>query len=153
MTMNAHLFSASSTEPSVPPCEEYPTTNISPPDYEETPRDSGFPRHEELFLGSNYMESKYTGSRYDDNSSSICKEDLFECDHTHTEPSFQNRIPLWTQKNDRELAPSDYSVSSFTSTHKTKKPVIYPWMKKVRANAVDPGYSGGDNKSWQFAVV
>ncbi|XP_036394626.1 homeobox protein Hox-A4a-like [Megalops cyprinoides] len=99
------------------------------------------------------MESKCTGSRYDDNSSPICKEDLFEYDHSHTEPSFQNHVPLWTQKNDRGLVPSDYSVSSFTSTHKTNKPVVFPWMKKVRANAVDPGYSGGDNKRFRTAYT
>ncbi|KAG8442977.1 hypothetical protein GDO86_011701 [Hymenochirus boettgeri] len=166
MAMSSFLINSNYIEPKFPPCEEYSQTNYlhsQSPDYYERPREPGFEAPPEtLYPGpGGYPEPGYGyGQIAQPSNPSPSTAQDGPSPKRHNQPQQQ----LLQSHVLRQPPPQHCDPLSVTSdtvhpdktpggSIKCKEPVVYPWMKKIHCNTVNPNYSGGEPKRSRTAYT
>ncbi|XP_040208842.1 homeobox protein Hox-A4-like [Rana temporaria] len=162
MAMSSFLINSNYIEPKFPPCEEYAQNNYlhnQSPEYYERPREPGFEAPPEaLYQGpSTYQEATYGYSHLTPNhdagvtqdglpgkgqSQQLLQSHVLRQPPQHCEPIGVSNDSIHTEKN-----------AAASAALKCKEPVVYPWMKKIHCNIVNPNYTGGEPKRSRTAYT
>ncbi|KAM4688854.1 homeobox protein Hox-A4 [Discoglossus pictus] len=148
MAMSSFLINSNYIEPKFPPCEEYSQNNYlhsQSPDYYERPREPGYEAPPEaLYQGpASYPETSYGYSHepgQDGMSPKGQAQQLLQSHVLRQPPQHCDPIAV---SNDKPAA----------AGIKCKEPVVYPWMKKIHVNTVNPNYTGGEPKRSRTAYT
>ncbi|KAM6957305.1 homeobox protein Hox-B4a [Aplochiton taeniatus] len=163
MAMSSYLINSNYVDPKFPPCEEYSQSDYLPshsPDYYSTQRQDASFQHESLYhqrtgCGSDPPFTPCQGAGQPASVVMSPRGHVLSPTGLSTPLSDPNRHcdsvtpspppPLSCGQN-----PLNQSTSSAGSL---KDPVVYPWMKKVHVNIVNPNYSGGEPKRSRTAYT
>ncbi|KAM9307528.1 homeobox protein Hox-A4 [Gastrophryne carolinensis] len=169
MAMSSFLINSNYIEPKFPPCEEYGQNNYlhsQSPDYYERPREAGYEApgggEAALYPGPGaYPEPSYgyghiTGSheagvaqeglpakRHPGQPQQLLQSHVLRQPSQHCEPIGVSNDSIHTDKN----------PAAAVAGLKCKEPVVYPWMKKIHVNTVNPNYTGGEPKRSRTAYT
>ncbi|KAG8573093.1 hypothetical protein GDO81_012287 [Engystomops pustulosus] len=161
MAMSSFLINSNYIEPKFPPCEEYAQNNYlhnQSPEYYERPREPGFEAAPEtIYQGpSSYPESNYGYSHL----SASHEEGIPAKSHSQPPQLLQSHVlrqPPAPPQHCEPLGVSSDSLhpdkSAAAALKCSKEPVVYPWMKKIHVNTVNPNYTGGEPKRSRTAYT
>ncbi|XP_069504330.1 homeobox protein Hox-A4 [Ambystoma mexicanum] len=170
MSMSSFLINSNYIEPKFPPCEEYSQGGYLPPtaEYYERPREPGYqpPPAEALYpRPRSYPEEGY-GYRHGPSQhqppqqqQQAATEEAQRQPPALLQPShlLPARKPQPLQHCESLLPPEPscaLAEQSLLPDGKGKEqPVVYPWMKKVHVNTVNPNYTGGEPKRSRTAYT
>ncbi|XP_059822703.1 homeobox protein Hox-D4a isoform X7 [Hypanus sabinus] len=155
MTMSSYLMNSKYVDPKFPPCEEYSQNNYIPDhctEYYSQPQDTDF-QHQGVYPRSNYSGQSYS-------CSNARGSPVQQRGHVQAQPAPQNHLT----GQGEPVAPLQVSIARPCSQQQhntknqngtaTKQPaVVYPWMKKIHVNTVNPSYTGGEPKRSRTAYT
>uniref|UniRef100_UPI00398F52F5 homeobox protein Hox-D4a n=1 Tax=Pristiophorus japonicus TaxID=55135 RepID=UPI00398F52F5 len=155
MTMSSYLMNSKYVDPKFPPCEEYSQNNYIPDhcsEYYSQSQDSDF-QHQGIYPRSNYSSQSYS-------CSNARGSPVQQRGHVQAQPAPQNHLT----GQGEPVAPLQVSIARPCSQQQnnaknqngtaTKQPaVVYPWMKKIHVNTVNPNYTGGEPKRSRTAYT
>ncbi|KAM3929020.1 homeobox protein Hox-A4 [Leptodactylus fuscus] len=165
MAMSSFLINSNYIEPKFPPCEEYGQNNYlhnQSPEYYERPREPGYEAAPEtaLYPGpSSYPEANYGYSHLPaSHEAGVTQEGISAKAHTQSQQLLQSHVlrqPPAPQHCEPIGVSSDslHPDKSAASLKCSKEPVVYPWMKKIHVNTVNPNYTGGEPKRSRTAYT
>ncbi|TRY85353.1 hypothetical protein DNTS_031296 [Danionella cerebrum] len=146
MAMSSYMVNSKYVDPKFPPCEEYSHTSYIPeqsPGYYSPSQDSEF-QHPGIYSRSNYSEQTYSCTTVQ-GSSVHAREQADHPNHFSDRPAVQ--IP-----GSRTCGPQP-NTKSLNGTSAKQSAVVYPWMKKVHVNTVNPDYTGAEPKRSRTAYT
>ncbi|XP_033911631.1 homeobox protein Hox-B4a-like [Acipenser ruthenus] len=161
MAMSSFLINSNYVDPKFPPCEEYSQNDYLPshsPEYYSGHRRDAALQHEAMF----HQRSACTDQPYS-SCQGPAKPVVVRSSprgHVQLQAGLQNQLPE-PNHHCESVTPSpppacsQNSVNQITSspTSSCKEPVVYPWMKKVHINIVNPNYTGGEPKRSRTAYT
>ncbi|KAM4706018.1 homeobox protein Hox-A4 [Rhinophrynus dorsalis] len=166
MAMSSFLINSNYIEPKFPPCEEYAQNNYlhgQSPEYYERPREPGFEAPPEAALypgpGSYPPEASYGYSHLTPSHDAGAAQDgMSPKGHSQSQQQqlLQSHVLRQPPQHCEALAVSNDSMHPDKNTAaglKCKEPVVYPWMKKIHVNTVNPNYTGGEPKRSRTAYT
>ncbi|XP_044151701.1 homeobox protein Hox-A4 [Bufo gargarizans] len=166
MAMSSFLINSNYIEPKFPPCEEYAQNNYlhnQSPDYYERPREPGFEAPPEaLYQGpSPYPEASYGyGPLTAGHEAGVTQEGVSGKGHRQSQQLLQSHVLRQPPPPPQHCEPIGAANDSSIHPEKTaaglkssKEPVVYPWMKKIHVNTVNPNYTGGEIKRSRTAYT
>ncbi|KAJ8264671.1 hypothetical protein GJAV_G00152350 [Gymnothorax javanicus] len=156
--MSSFLINSNYVDPKFPPCEEYSQNDYLPshsPDYYSGHRRENSFQHDPMYhQRSSCSDSPYTSCQGPG-------EPTVMSPRGHVLPSAGLPTPLPESNHQCGSVPPSpppvcvqNSVKLTTSPSSScKQPVVYPWMKKVHVNIVNPNYSSGEPKRSRTAYT
>ncbi|KAE8596577.1 hypothetical protein XENTR_v10016157 [Xenopus tropicalis] len=165
MAMSSFLINSNYIEPKFPPCEEYSQNNYlhsQSPEYYERPREPGFEAPPDtLYSGAgSYPEAGYGYSHIappSHEAAATAQDGIPPKGHSQSQQQLLQSHVLRQppQHCDSLPVPSDsiHPEKNPAAALKCKEPVVYPWMKKIHVNTVNPNYSGGEPKRSRTAYT
>ncbi|KAM8967297.1 homeobox protein Hox-A4 [Pelodytes ibericus] len=161
MAMSSFLINSNYIEPKFPPCEEYAQNNYlhnQSPEYYDRPREQGYEAPPEaLYQGpATYPEASYGYSHITpSHEAAAVQSGISPKGHSQPQPLLQSHVLRQPPQHCEALAVSNDSIHTEKTTPglKCKEPVVYPWMKKIHVNTVNPNYTGGEPKRSRTAYT
>lgn len=165
MAMSSFLINSNYIEPKFPPCEEYAQNNYlhnQSPEYYERPREPGFEAPPEaLYQGpSSYPEASYGFSSLTaSHEAGVTQEGISAKGHSQSQQLLQSHVlrqPPPPPQHCEPIGVSNDSIhpeKSAAGLKCSKEPVVYPWMKKIHVNTINPNYTGGEPKRSRTAYT
>lgn len=165
MAMSSFLINSNYIEPKFPPCEEYAQNNYlhnQSPEYYERPREPGFEAPPEaLYQGpSSYPEASYGFSHLTaSHEAGVTQEGISAKGHSQSQQLLQSHVlrqPPPPPQHCEPIGVSNDSIhpeKSAAGLKCSKEPVVYPWMKKIHVNTINPNYTGGEPKRSRTAYT
>ncbi|CAL8306247.1 unnamed protein product [Merluccius merluccius] len=177
MAMSSYLINSNYVDPKFPPCEEYSQSNYLPshsPDYYSSQRQEATAfQHDSLYNhhhqqqhpprpGCGAEPAPFTPCQGSGQPASVV---MSPRGHVLPPAGLQTPTPISEQNHHCDsVTPSPppppscgqtpHRQSSSSSPASTRKdPVVYPWMKKVHVNIVNPNYTGGEPKRSRTAYT
>ncbi|XP_062388774.1 homeobox protein Hox-B4a [Sardina pilchardus] len=159
MAMSSYLINSNYVDPKFPPCEEYSQNDYLPshsPDYYSAQRQEPAFQHESIYhQRSGCVDPPYTSCQGPGQPAVVMSP------RSHVLPPTGLSTPLPEQSHHCDsVTPSpppacgQNPINQSTSSASSRKdPVVYPWMKKVHVNIVNPNYSGGEPKRSRTAYT
>nr|AIM47979.1 HOXB4y [Pantodon buchholzi] len=157
MAMSSFLINSNYVDPKFPPCEEYSQNDYLPshsPDYYSAQRREPVFQHETMY----HPRAACTDPPY-----SSCQgpgEAAVGMSPRGGRILPTAGLPTPIHEPDHQCdsgSPSPPPVcvpnSGTSSSGSCKEPVVYPWMKKVHVNIVNPNYTGGEPKRSRTAYT
>ncbi|XP_078084587.1 homeobox protein Hox-D4a isoform X4 [Mustelus asterias] len=155
MTMSSYLMNTKYVDPKFPPCEEYSQNNYIPDhcsEYYNQSQDSEF-QHQGIYPRSNYSGQSYS-------CSNARGSPVQQRGHLQAQPAPQNHLtgqgepvaPLQVSIG-RPCSQQQHNPKSQNGTATKQPAVVYPWMKKIHVNTVNPNYTGGEPKRSRTAYT
>ncbi|XP_042330023.1 homeobox protein Hox-D4 [Sceloporus undulatus] len=171
MAMSSYMVNSKYVDPKFPPCEEYLQSGYlaeQGSDYYGASPGSAFQHHQGIYSRSNYNEQPYVcsnapgsaeqprGHGQDSHSGPPAGHFPGQAEHCPPPPLPAARTcaqqPSLKSSNGSPAAAA--AAAATTATAATKQPaVVYPWMKKVHVNSVNPNYTGGEPKRSRTAYT
>ncbi|MEE6489737.1 hypothetical protein FKM82_015663 [Ascaphus truei] len=154
MAMSSFMVNSKYVDPKFPPCEEYLQNSYlaeQGSDFYSSPQGSEF-QHQGIFPRPNYSEEPFSCSHAQGSA-------LQPRGHGQEQPGPQDPFP---DSEDQGPPPAPISSSRPCSQQQqhpkngslSKQPaIVYPWMKKVHVNSVNPNYTGGEPKRSRTAYT
>ncbi|KAM5157110.1 homeobox protein Hox-A4 [Mantella aurantiaca] len=167
MAMSSFLINSNYIEPKFPPCEEYGQNNYlhsQSPEYYERPREPGFEAPPEaLYQGpGSYPEGSYGfGHIPASHDAGVTQDGLPGKGHSQAQQLLQSHVLRQPPQHCEPIGVSNDSIHTEKNTAaaaaatgiKCKEPVVYPWMKKIHCNTINPNYTGGEPKRSRTAYT
>ncbi|KAG2461190.1 homeobox protein Hox-B4a [Erpetoichthys calabaricus] len=158
MAMSSFLINSNYVDPKFPPCEEYSQNDYLPshsPDYYSSQRRETAFQHEAMFHQRSACTDQPYSSCQGPGQPSVV---LPSRGHVHAQTGLQSQVtepsnPCESVTPSPPPACSQNSTNQTTSSTSCKEPVVYPWMKKVHVNIVNPNYTGGEPKRSRTAYT
>ncbi|XP_048416505.1 homeobox protein Hox-B4a [Stegostoma tigrinum] len=153
--MSSFLINSNYVDPKFPPCEEYSQNNYLPshsPEYFTRSREPGF-QHEAMYPRSAYSEQPYSSCS---NLQGSGEQAVAPRGHVQSQTGLQNHLGKHGHQCVSVTPSPPPSCSQNFSNQNTacsKEPVVYPWMKKLHINTVNPNYKGGEPKRSRTAYT
>ncbi|XP_074856756.1 homeobox protein Hox-D4 [Carettochelys insculpta] len=154
MAMSSYVVNSKYVDPKFPPCEEYlQSTYLAEQgsDYYTAAQGSDF-QPQGLYPRPNYGEQPFNCSNAQDSAAQ-------PRGHGQKQSGPQSHFPGQAE----HCLPPPLSSSRACSQQQNLKPpngpavkqpaVVYPWMKKVHVNSVNPSYTGGEPKRSRTAYT
>uniref|UniRef100_UPI00358E6C36 homeobox protein Hox-D4a-like n=1 Tax=Myxine glutinosa TaxID=7769 RepID=UPI00358E6C36 len=130
MDMSSYLIKSNYVDPQFPPCEEYSQSNYIPepgPEFYNQSGESDFAHHGPVYPAGDFLAEAYP-----------CDAKSAALDRRGLEPS----------------SPPHPRHGPCESEHEDqRRPVVYPWMKRVHATGVTSKYPGGEGKRSRTAYT
>ncbi|KAH0621516.1 hypothetical protein JD844_022894 [Phrynosoma platyrhinos] len=173
MAMSSYMVNSKYVDPKFPPCEEYLQSSYlaeqGSSDYYGASPGSAFQHHHQgIYSRSNYSEQPYgcgnapgsagppRGHGQDSHSGPPAGHFPGQGEHCPPPPPRPPSGPAArTCAQQLNLkSPNGSPATATTVTAASKQPaVVYPWMKKVHVNSVNPNYTGGEPKRSRTAYT
>ncbi|XP_073437473.1 homeobox protein Hox-A4 [Dendrobates tinctorius] len=166
MAMSSFLINSNYIEPKFPPCEEYAQSNYlhnQSPEYYERPREPGYEAAPEaLYQGpGGYAEASYGYSHLSASQEpGVTQEGIPGKGHRQPQQLVQSHVlrqpPPPAAPHCEPIGGSSDSIhpeKSAAGLKGSKEPVVYPWMKKIHCNTINPHYTGGEPKRSRTAYT
>ncbi|XP_069067533.1 homeobox protein Hox-A4 [Pleurodeles waltl] len=170
MSMSSFLINSNYIEPKFPPCEEYSQGGYLPPPADYYEREPGYqpPPAEALYPRQRAYPEEGYGYRHGPSHHQAPQEEaprpppaLLQQQQSHLLPARKQQQPLpqpLPQQHCETLLPHEPSCalpdqSLLPDCKGKEQPVVYPWMKKVHVNTVNPNYTGGEPKRSRTAYT
>ncbi|XP_060136872.1 homeobox protein Hox-D4 [Zootoca vivipara] len=161
MAMSSYMVNSKYVDPKFPPCEEYLQNSYlaeQSSDYYGASQGSDF-QHQGIYPRSNYSEQPYGCSNaqgsavqprgHGQEQSGPASHFPGQAEHCPPPP-----MPATRTCNQQPSLKSPNGSSPPTAAGAMKQPaVVYPWMKKVHVNSVNPNYTGGEPKRSRTAYT
>ncbi|KAM4025139.1 homeobox protein Hox-D4 [Anomaloglossus baeobatrachus] len=154
MAMSSYMVNSKYVDPKFPPCEEYVQSSYlaeQAPDFYSSQQGSDYNQHPAIFTSRpNYSEeSSFSCSHHAPGSSALQSRGHHgqEPQNPYSAPEDPCPAPAQiTRPCSQQQHPKNGSLS--------KQPaIVYPWMKKVHVNSVNPNYTGGEPKRSRTAYT
>ncbi|XP_053327345.1 homeobox protein Hox-D4 [Spea bombifrons] len=151
MAMSSFMVNSKYVDPKFPPCEEYLQNSYladQGSDFYSSTQGSEY-QHQGIYPRPNYPEESFSCSHAQGSA-------LQPRGHVQEQTGHQNPYP---STDDQCTAPISTTRPCNQQQHPkngslTKQPaVVYPWMKKVHVNSVNPNYTGGEPKRSRTAYT
>uniref|UniRef100_A0A8C5CXF9 Homeobox B4a n=1 Tax=Gadus morhua TaxID=8049 RepID=A0A8C5CXF9_GADMO len=177
MAMSSYLINSNYVDPKFPPCEEYSQSDYLPshsPDYYSSQRQEATAfQHDPLYNHHHHQQHpQRPGCGSEPAPFTPCQgsgqpASVVMSPRGHVLPPAGLQAPTPVSEQNRHcdsVTPSPppppscgqtpHRQSSGSSPASTRKdPVVYPWMKKVHVNIVNPNYTGGEPKRSRTAYT
>ncbi|XP_053570150.1 homeobox protein Hox-A4 [Bombina bombina] len=160
MAMSSFLINSNYIEPKFPPCEEYAQNSYlhsQSPEFYERPREPGFEAPPEaLYQGAgSYPEATYGYSHLpSSNEAGVIQDGMSPKGHSQPQQLLQSHVLRQPPQHCESLSNDTiHPEKNNTAGLKGKEPVVYPWMKKIHVNTVNPNYTGGEPKRSRTAYT
>nr|ACU32558.1 homeobox protein HoxB4 [Callorhinchus milii] len=154
--MSSFLINSNYVDPKFPPCEEYLQSDYLPsqsPEYYSRAREPGF-QHEPMYPRSAYSaDQRYSSCS---NIQGSGEQIVAPRGHGQSQTGLQDHLAKrghHCEPVTPSPPPSCSQVTSNQNTSCSKEPVVYPWMKKVHINIVNPNCKGGEMKRSRTAYT
>ncbi|KAM4627056.1 homeobox protein Hox-D4 [Discoglossus pictus] len=152
MAMSSYMVNSKYVDPKFPPCEEYLQNSYlaeQGSEFYSSSQGSDF-QHPGIFPRTNYSEDSFSCSHAQGSA-------LQPRGHGQEQPGPQNQFP-GPDDHCQPTAPAPSSRPCSQQHPKNgslaKQPaIVYPWMKKVHVNSVNPNYTGGEPKRSRTAYT
>ncbi|XP_072274481.1 homeobox protein Hox-D4 isoform X1 [Pyxicephalus adspersus] len=151
MAMSSYMVNSKYVDPKFPPCEEYLQNSYlaeQGSDFYSSPQGSDY-QHQAIYSRPNYSEDSFSCSHAQGSA-------LQPRAHGQDQSPAQNHF---SAPEDHCPPPAPISRSCTQQQHPkngslSKQPaIVYPWMKKVHVNSVNPNYTGGEPKRSRTAYT
>ncbi|KAI4805150.1 hypothetical protein KUCAC02_009780 [Chaenocephalus aceratus] len=155
MAMSSFMVNSKYVDPQFPPCEEYSQNNYIPEqgsDFYSPAQDTVF-QHPGIYPRPNYPEQPFCSTGQD---STV--QDSTVLPRGQDRPSRPSTFSAQTEETSVQVSgPRTVGQEQNTKSQngiQSKQPaVVYPWMKKVHVNTVNPDYTGPDTKRSRTAYT
>ncbi|XP_053554459.1 homeobox protein Hox-D4 [Bombina bombina] len=158
MAMSSYMVNSKYVDPKFPPCEEYLQNNYlaeQGSEYYSSPQGSDF-QHQGIYPRPNYSEDSFSCSLAQGSA-------LQPRGHGQEQSGPQNPFPVPDQHCQPAAVAAAAVIPSPRSCSQQQHPkngslskqaaIVYPWMKKVHVNSVNPNYTGGEPKRSRTAYT
>ncbi|XP_006000650.1 homeobox protein Hox-D4a [Latimeria chalumnae] len=153
MAMSSYMVNSKYVDPKFPPCEEYSQNNYiaeQSTDYYSPSEDTDF-QLQGIFPRSNYSEQTYGCGNVQDSTEQ-------PRGHVQEQSGPQSHFPVQQEHCSPLPIPTSRSCNQQQNKNQSgtvsKQPaIVYPWMKKVHVNSVNPNYNGGEPKRSRTAYT
>ncbi|KAJ8254467.1 hypothetical protein COCON_G00210790 [Conger conger] len=155
MAMSSFLINSNYVDPKFPPCEEYSQNDYLPshsPDYYSAQRRETVFQDEPMYhQRPGCADPPYTPCQGPGHPTVV----MSPRPHVLPQTGLTTPLPETNSHHCHSATPSPPpSVNqSNSSSSSCKDPVVYPWMKKVHVNIVNPNYTGGEPKRSRTAYT
>ncbi|XP_041121127.1 homeobox protein Hox-B4a-like [Polyodon spathula] len=153
MAMSSFLINPNYVDPKFPPCEEYSQNDYLPshsPEYYSSQRRDAALQHEAMF----HQRSACTDQPYTSCQGPVQPAVVLSPPRGHVQTLPEpNHCESVTPSPPLNCSQNSANQITFSPTSSCKEPVVYPWMKKVHVNTVNPNYTGGEPKRSRTAYT
>ncbi|XP_066491014.1 homeobox protein Hox-D4 [Tiliqua scincoides] len=156
MAMSSYMVNSKYVDPKFPPCEEYLQNSYlaeQGSDYYGAAQGSDF-QHQGIYPRSNYGEQPFSCSNAQGSAVPRRGHGQEQSGPQSHFPGQAEPCPPPPMPATRACSQQPSLKSSTGSPAAVKQPaVVYPWMKKVHVNSVNPNYTGGEPKRSRTAYT
>ncbi|KAJ6660778.1 hypothetical protein lerEdw1_017404 [Lerista edwardsae] len=158
MAMSSYMVNSKYVDPKFPPCEEYLQNSYlaeQGSDYYGASQGSDF-QHQGIYPRSNYGEQPFSCSNAQDSAVPRRGHGQEQSGPPSHFPGQAEHCPPPPMPATRACnqQPNLKSSAGSPAAAAVKQPaVVYPWMKKVHVNSVNPNYTGGEPKRSRTAYT
>nr|XP_033802812.1 homeobox protein Hox-D4 [Geotrypetes seraphini] len=153
MAMSSYMVNSKYVDPKFPPCEEYLQNGYlaeQSSDYYSTSQGSDF-QHQGIYPRPNYSEESFSCSNAQGSA-------VQPRGHGQEQPDPQSHFPVSADHCSPSLPNSrscsqQQNIKNQNGTVIKQPAIVYPWMKKVHVNSVNPNYTGGEPKRSRTAYT
>ncbi|XP_069081515.1 homeobox protein Hox-D4 [Pleurodeles waltl] len=160
MAMSSYMVNSKYVDPKFPPCEEYLQNGYlaeQSPEYFGPSPGSDYQQHPGLYTRSGYSAGEQPP-----------QQQAFGCaggapgstvpprGHGQEQPAPQNLFPGPAEPPSLAVSRpcgQQLGLKSQNGTATKQPAIVYPWMKKVHVNTVNPNYTGGEPKRSRTAYT
>ncbi|XP_010792800.1 homeobox protein Hox-D4a [Notothenia coriiceps] len=156
MAMSSFMVNSKYVDPQFPPCEEYSQNNYIPEqgsDFYSPAQDTVF-QHPGIYPRPNYPEQPFCSTGQDSTvqDSTVLPRGQDRSSRPSTF-SAQTEEGTPVQVSGPRTVGQEQNTKSQNGIQSKQPAVVYPWMKKVHVNTVNPDYTGPDTKRSRTAYT
>ncbi|KAG9271479.1 homeobox protein Hox-D4 [Astyanax mexicanus] len=154
MAMSSYMVNSKYVDPKFPPCEEYSQNSYIPDQgtgYYSPSQDTDF-QHPGIYSRSNYSEQPYS-------CNTVQGSTVQQRGHVQEQASHPNSFPAQTEQcspvqiSGPRTCGQQHNTKNQNGIQSKQPAIVYPWMKKVHVNTVNPDYTGAEPKRSRTAYT
>nr|AIS36060.1 HoxB4 [Ichthyophis bannanicus] len=157
MAMSSFLLNSNYVDPKFPPCEEYFQNDYLPlnpsPEYYSGPRRESRSQRAAMYPRAACTEQPYSSWPSSGQQAAVLSPRNPGHPPSGLQSHFSEQTPHCESVTPSPPPSCNQNSLNQSPSSSCREPVVYPWMKKVHVNAVNPNYTGGEPKRSRTAYT